>query len=365
MNYNKIKKLKLLQYFIKKKYVLNNFIKRYNNNIKKNIIFNNIKPNIIKNNVKPNIIQTNRNIVIYTPGLFTEKIGGINVLYYLGKLLEENGKNVRMYCPKYIKNNNKNPYFNKYYKNDFDITEAIVIYPEIISGNPLNSKYVIRWILAPIGLNTSKDIYKSWNNNDLLYYFNNEKRFEDDNILDNKNKLLPLLIINPFFKNYNINRNNNSCFTYRKSNIHKKIINIHPNNSFEIKKSLPFNKLVFIFNTYKYFYSYDALTFLTVLSALCGCISIVYPIEGVSKLDWLKMTAAYPYLKENNIDYLYGISYGLDDIEFAKNTSHLAKEQWENILDFNKKKYFNSFLTDIENINIFSFANTVKNINNL
>jgi hypothetical protein len=62
------------------------------------------------------------------------------------------------------------------------------------------------------------------------------------------------------------------------------------------------------------------------------------------------MTASYPYLKENNIDYLYGISYGTDDIEFARNTIHLAKEQWENILDFNKKKYFNSFLNDIKKI---------------
>ena len=57
------------------------------------------------------------------------------------------------------KRNAKISFTNKYYNNDFNITEAIVIYPEIIRNNPLNSKYVVRWIMAPIGLNSKKDIY--------------------------------------------------------------------------------------------------------------------------------------------------------------------------------------------------------------
>ena len=136
----------------------------------------------------------NKNIIVYTPGPFTEQSGGINVLYYFAKILDESGKNVRIYYKDCDKNKSKNPYLNKYYNNDFDITKAIIIYPEIIKDNPLNSKYVVRWIMAPLGLNCSKDIYKTWGKNDLVYYFNFQSRFDNNNDYGTSFKLLPIII---------------------------------------------------------------------------------------------------------------------------------------------------------------------------
>jgi nucleoside-diphosphate-sugar epimerase len=37
----------------------------------------------------------------------SEQSGGINVLYYFSKILDENGKNIRIYCPECIKNNHE------------------------------------------------------------------------------------------------------------------------------------------------------------------------------------------------------------------------------------------------------------------
>ena len=58
-------------------YVLNNFLNNFLNNIEK-------------------FDGKNRNIVVYTPGPFTEQSGGINVLYYFSKILDENGKYIRI-----------------------------------------------------------------------------------------------------------------------------------------------------------------------------------------------------------------------------------------------------------------------------
>ena len=317
-------------------------------------IINNILKNIEKYD---NNTLNNNNIIIYPHIKYDKNDGGINVMYYLGKLLEESGKNVRMYPSNGIVDN---PHFNKYYENDFNLKDCIIIYCEGTQENPLNGNYIVRWLLSPLGLNVKEDSYLTWGKKDLVYYFNYEERFDDNS--DNKFKLLPLIIIFPEFTNNNKERNNKSCHTFRKSHYHKNIQHIHTDDSFEIGRGLNHTELVQIFNEYTYFYSYDPLTFLSINAALCGCISIVYPIEGRTKLDWLKITAAYPYLKENNLDNLYGIAYGVNDIEYAKSTIHLVKQQWDDIISFTKTKYLNEFINDINNFDSDSYKNRIENI---
>jgi len=301
----------------------------------------------------------NNNIIIYPHVPYKISDGGINVLYYLAKLLNEYGKNVKIYPVfGYI----ENPHYNNYFNNDFNIYESIVIYCEGTIGNPLKTNYCIRWLLSPMGLNVPQNYYINWNRNDLVYYFNYELRFDNNIELFNRIKLLPIIMLDPVFINYNKNRNNKSCHTFRKSHIYKKIINIHPIDSYEITRNFTHTELASIFNEYSYFYSYDTLTFLTILAALCGCISIVYPIEGVSKYEWLKKTACYPYIKYNNLDNLYGIAYGVDDIPWATQTIGLVKKQWDDIIEFNINNYLKSFINDLDNINIYPQINTIENI---
>jgi hypothetical protein len=321
-------------------YLLNNFLKdieRFDNN------------------------NNNKNIIVYTPGPYTEQSGGINVLYYFAKILDESGKNVRIYYTDCDKNKSENPYLNKYYNNDFDITEAIVIYPEIIKDNPLNSKYVVRWIMAPLGLNCPKDIYKTWGENDLVYYFNFESRFDNNNDYGTNFKLLPVIIVNPIFKNLNLNRNGKECYTFRKSNYHKEEIKkLHKEEAFEINGG-SHDYFLKTFNEYSYFYSYDPLTFISIIAAMCGCISIIYPIANKSKSEWIKETAAYPYIKETN-EELYGVAYGIEDIENSKKTISKVEQQWKDIIEFNKNKFYNNFLNDLNHIEDGSLPNTIKNI---
>jgi hypothetical protein len=63
----------------------------------------------------------------------------------------------------------------------------------------------------------------------------------------------------------------------------KQIDFIHENNSFEIKGQTH-TELLEIFNQYETFVSYDTLTFINIMAALCGCISIVVPMPNMSKI---------------------------------------------------------------------------------
>ena len=117
-----------------------------------------------------------KNILIYCNLSFNIKCGGLTVQYELCKILEEYGQNVRIQAPDKIEND----IFMKYYNNEFNLDETIVIYGETIEGNPLNAPHVVRWILAPLGIIASTEISKTWGKNDLVYYFNSETRFEDN-----------------------------------------------------------------------------------------------------------------------------------------------------------------------------------------
>ena len=172
----------------------------------------------------------NNNIIIYPHAYYSEGDGGVNVLYYLAKILEESGKNVRMY-PTF--GMIPSPHFNKYYNNDFDITDCIVIYCEGTIGNPLCARYSIRWMLSELGQNVPHHYMNSWNQNELVYYFNTENKIESAPELQGTiYKILPLLIIPPIFKNMNNVRIKNSCcFSIRKgAHMRKTLVQAHPQN---------------------------------------------------------------------------------------------------------------------------------------
>jgi hypothetical protein len=302
----------------------------------------------------------NNNIIIYPHAYYSEGDGGVNVLYYLAKKLEESGKNVRMY-PTF--GMIPSPHFNKYYNNDFDITDCIVVYCEGTIGNPLCARYSVRWMLSELGQNVPHHYMNSWNQKELVYYFNTENKIESAPELQGTiYKILPLLIIPPIFKNMNNVRIKNSCcFSIRKgAHMRKKLIQAHPQNSFEITRRHNHNNLFEIFNNFESFVSYDPLTFLNIMAVLCGCISIVVPMPSMNKTEWLKTTAGYRYLSSKNIEFYYGIAYGQEEIEWAKSTIHLAKQQWDDIITYNNK-FYESFIEDLNHLEDGTLQNTVEN----
>lgn len=303
-----------------------------------------------------------KNILIYPHSPFSNEEGGIVVQYHLANLLDEYGATVRVYQHLHCIDT---PMFTKFYNNEFPIDDnCVVIYCEGIKGNPLNAKYVVRWMLSELGQNVPVDWAHTWGKNELVYYFNSEiKHKQNSEKIGNIYKLLTTLYVNPGIRNMNLPDRKGHCHTMRKINIYKQTINyIHPADSFEIFHSFAHMKMadiIPIFNRYEYFTCYDPITFLFYISALCGCIPIVYPIEGKTKQEWLEMNAFVEYMDYKKIDNIYGIAYGIEDLEWAKSTIHLAKEQFDDMILYYKEKHIPAFINDINNFELMT--NTIEN----
>jgi len=289
---------------------------------------------------------------------FDDKIGGVTVGYELCKILDNMGINIRICATNKIDNS----IFTKYYNDEFNLDETLVIYGETVSGNPLKCKYVARWILAPLGICSPVGITKTWSKTDLVYYFNSEKKFElNPDLIGNIYKTLTYIYINPLIKNKNNHIRTGCCHTFRKMiNMHKYVRYIHPSESFEITRQHSQEDYVNIFNEKEIFISYDPLTFMSVIAAMCGCVSVIAKLQGCSsQCELFEPTSIAQYVKEKKIERLYGIAYGIDEVEWARDTIHLVEDQWKDIMAFFKEKTIIPFLEDLKNIE--GLKNTVEN----
>ena len=276
--------------------------------------------------------------------------GGELVLILLAKFLHNAG-----YESKIVKRKNIGFYLNDIY-NDFipedEVDEDfVIIYCEGTLGVPIKTKKIIRWVLSELGQNVPYVDIFTWNPKELVFFYGSEVCFKNDSShIGTLYQLMNFLYIAPFFKNLNFPRQG-WCHSFRKgARIHNKINILHPLDSFEIKSQTSHNDLAQIFNTYKYFICYDPISFLNTLAAVCGCVSVVYPIENYSRQSWLEKTHM-AFLKEP----IYGIAYGIEEIDYATNTLSLVEEQQKKITESINQKSIANFLNVISqdnNINI-------------
>ena len=304
-----------------------------------------------------------KNIIIYPHLPFNFSDGGTTVQYNLGKTLSDLGVDVKIFTSH---GKTYNSLFNNFTSDEnYDKDETIVIYCEGIQGNPLNAKYVVRWMLSELGKNVPLEHVNTWAKNELVYYFNAEKKFETNpELVGTVYKTLTSLYINPLIKNYNNLSRSGYCHTFRKSFYHKNLRYAHPPNaSLEITREHKQVDYINIFNKKEIFICYDPLSFLSIIAAMCGCISVVIKSEySPSQLEWIQTTAFSQYAKENKIYKLYGVAYGLDEISWARDTLHLVEEQWIKIKEFCEKKTVKPFLEDLKSLeSLESLENTVKN----
>ena len=210
-----------------------------------------------------------------------------------------------------------NPEFNTpIYKGEVTDND-IVIYPELVFGNPLKAKNIIRWLLNQPGFFTGEVFYGA---NELYFKFDhglvNDFHFHGSTLSNN--------ILNILHIPYEIYNENNTqeprvgvAYSIRKDKIKPKTY--HPKDAILID-GLSHEEIANIFKRVKQFISYDAYSAYSSFASLCGCESIVVPEEGITKEQW------YP-----KIENRYGIAYGLEDLEFANSTRHLKRLHFEKL----------------------------------
>lgn len=287
-----------------------------------------------------------KKIIIYTPS-YDENSGGRVVMHYLCHLANSIGyeaylvksSNITLFDFNYplrsiyriirgalslltpIKTNvNFNtPVLKKIPKN---LDDYIVVYYELVIGNPLNAKNVIRYMLHFPGYHTGFAFF-GFNEYHILWE-------QTNNVMDFphcKRQEFPMKVTYMLDNIYNkidaINYDERSsdCYMIRKG-IGKPFI--HPDNAIKLD-GFKHEDIASIFKKSRYFYCYDEYTMYTRFAAMCGCIPIVVPDNQFKKKsDW-------------NISKFvsYGIAYGLEEIDKAKEENETLEkliEEEKNIL---------------------------------
>lgn len=265
-----------------------------------------------------------KKFIIFSPG-FREDSGGIIALHTLCNLI--NAENRQAYLwpagkPRYDK---KIPFISIYkivkywvrrhdkqYKTFklfntpmakySDLKDAIVVYPEITSGNPLLANNVVRWFLHKPGFHSGEVNYGA---GELYFYY--QEAFNDIKINPNPdNKLQVLMVLDDIYKQKNFGERKGTCYILRKGQNREMV---HDTNESILIDGLSHEEIAKVFNSVEMCISYDLHTMYSSYAALCGCINVVVPEENLSKEEW-----------RPEEERRYGVAYGFDDIEHAIET---------------------------------------------
>ena len=148
--------------------------------------------------------NSKQTILIWSPG-FNAGSGGVVILHKLCQILRKKGANAYMWTD----DSNDCPLFDApNAKGKINPANCITIYPEIVGNeNPLNTKYVVRWLLYVSGM--------TYNPNEI--FVTHSKRFTE---FGNFPICPELKVIEPFYQHFHpsitpINRKG-GCFIVKK-----------------------------------------------------------------------------------------------------------------------------------------------------
>lgn len=277
-------------------------------------------------------------IVLHKLCHLINKLDGEAVLYPLFpqyKISRENLSGiyslVKNFVGSYLRRYKTNPSFNTPVFNG-DIRDSdIIIYPEIVFGNPLNAKNVVRWLLNKPGFFTGDVFYGS---NELFYKFNHGlvDDFKCYNSIVSENILNILHIPHEIYNEKNTSDvRTGVAYSIRKDE--SKPQNYHPSDAVLID-GLSHSEIADILKRVKTFISYDSYSAYSLFAVLCGCESIVVPERNVTKDEW------YP-----DISNRYGMAYGTDELDFARSTRNLKLQNLYELEEYNLE-IVNNFITE-------------------
>lgn len=198
--------------------------------------------------------------------------------------------------------------------------DTIVVYPEIVYGNPLRSKKVVRWYLFH---NRYPGDLDACGRDDLIFCY---REHFNDYKLNPTCRLLNLKFFDKnLYKQTNFGEHSGKCYIVRKG---KNRADLPEKFDGPIIDHLPEKEKVEVLNRCKYCYDYDTQTFYSTIAAVCGCIPIVVMEPGKTKAD---------YLGDGDVDW--GRAYGdsPEEIEYAIKT----RQQCLQMLDFEESNQKN------------------------
>lgn len=278
--------------------------------------------------------MTSKKFLIFAPS-FREDDGGGVVLHRLCALLNElgceayitrlfNGEPVypnQLVSPllrlakhtaiRYLTRFNTNPSWNTPVVKSPTLPlgdEWIVVYPEIVFGNPLQAKNVVRWFLYRPGFHTGNVFFGEGE-----FHVEINSFAHDFNYSGAVRSSSPLHVVSYPFDFYNkngalpVDLRHGTAYCLRKGKSKKIVHDLSGSELIDGKSHAEISK---IFKRVKAFISYDPYTAYSHFAIWCGADSVVVPDAGIDKFQWIEKPADR-----------YGLSYGFDDIEWARDTA--------------------------------------------
>ncbi len=192
--------------------------------------------------------------------------------------------------------------------------DFVAIYPEIVAGNPLRAPVVVRWLLHRPGFFTGET---ELGETDLLLTY--AQHFGEGSPADVPHLELRCQILKTdiFREPEPAAPRSGSCYILRKGRGRRMV---HDMADSICVDDMSDQQMAEVFSRVKVCYSYDPYTMLSRYAALCGCLSVVVPEEGVDRLAWRPREADR-----------YGIAYGVDDAAWARSTLGALREEMERI----------------------------------
>ena len=264
--------------------------------------------------------------VVWAPG-FSESNGGAILLHLLCRRLNEAGETALLWPAerpplwpnpglmrgarrafRYRRSGGDEAYSTGPFPNRLasadDIEGSIIVYPEMVAGNPIGGDRVVRWFLHRPGFHSGVVDYGP---NELYFYV--VEPFNDPSINPDSDNRLTLQWTNEVYRDEGRPGRQGSCYLMRHGSGRPLSHDLADSVSIE---HLSHAGKAEEFNRRERFYSYDPYTFYLWYAAICGCIPIVVPEPGVPIETW----------KEKKEDR-YGIAYGEEDIPRAVATRGL------------------------------------------
>lgn len=221
---------------------------------------------------------------------------------------------------------------NKHYDtpiaNASDIEGSVVVYPEIVSGNPLGARRYVRWFLHKPGFHEGQFKY---NRDDLCFSYQDAFKSPGSDIKYGGT----LAVSEAFLDTYKLKNEKNrikTCHMIRKG---KNRLDLPDLSHQWIVDGRTHQELSEIFNECRICYFYDLYTTYSTYAAVCGCIPVIVPLANVTKDQWIP--------EEN---HRFGLAYGIDDIPHAIATRELMLDGLRAIdqKNMDSVKYFASIV---------------------
>lgn len=177
--------------------------------------------------------------------------------------------------------------------------DAVVVYPETTSGNPLGADRYVRWFLHQPGFHTGEIGYRK---GDLFFCFQKAYRKNCDGMVYGGELTVEEMFLD-IYHQWNHSERSDVGYMVRKGRVRSDLPEL---SGRWVLDELGHRDMADAFNRCRVCYFYDIYTQYTLYCAACGCIPIVVPLPGVDKQQWAGGGEVYP-----------GVAYGEEDIPRA------------------------------------------------